>query len=106
MELNIIVDEFSMNINLPGDFLSTSHEIFDRLDRDMDQGIQLGRQWVKDPDRSQRCQIAAAKLLTALETDNKGLAMISAGYIISRLAGVRGVLIDNSGEMSGTEFIF
>lgn len=106
MELNIIVDEYSMNINLPDDFLSTSHEIFDRLDREMDQGIQLGRQWVKNPDQTQRCQMAANKLLTALETDNESLAMISAGYIISRLPGVRGVTIDNSGEMSGTDFRF
>ena len=106
MELNIILDEYSMNINLPAYFLSNSHEIFNRLDSDMNHGIQLGRVWVKDPDQSQRCQMAANKLLTALETDNESLAMISAGYILSRLPGVRGVIIDNSGEMSGTEFRF
>jgi len=106
MELNIIVDEYSMNLNLSGHFLSTSQEVFDRLDRDMDQGIQLGREWVQEPDQTQRCQNAADKLLTALETDNEGLAMISAGYIVSRLPGVQGIIIDNSGEMSGTEFRF
>ena len=104
MELNIIVDDYSMNLNLPEEFLASSQAAFDRLDTNLGQGVQMGREWVPDPDRRQRCQLAADKLLTALETDNEGLAMLSAGYIVSRLPGVQRVRIDNSGEISGTEF--
>ena len=104
MELNIIVDDYSMNLNLPEEYLNSSQEAFDRLDSRLEQGVQMGRDWVPNPDRRQRCQIAADKLLTALETDNEGLAMLSAGYIVSRLPGVQRVRIDNSGEISGTEF--
>jgi hypothetical protein len=70
----------------------------------MDGGVQIGRDWIDAPDRHQRCQIAADKLLTALETDNENLAMLSAAYIVSRLPGVTRVKIDDSGEIRGTLF--
>lgn len=104
MELNIIVDDYSMNLSLPDGYLEASGEAFDRLDRNMDLGVQIGRQWIEHPDPHQRCQVAADKLLTALETDNESLALLSAGYILSRIPGVRRVTIDNSGELQGTVF--
>ena len=104
MQLNIIVDDYSMNLEIPDDFLQASVDSFDRLDRSMDKGVQMGRDWLQSPDRHQRCQIAADKLLTALETDDQGLAMLSAGYIVSRLPGIVRVHIDNSGEIRGTMF--
>ena len=104
MQLNIIVDEYSMNLNIPDEFLAASEDAFDRLDLSMDQGVQMGRDWLESPDRHQRCQIAANKLLTALERDDERLALISAGYIVSRMPGVTRVRIDNSGEIRGTAF--
>jgi len=104
MDLNIIIDDYSMNLNIPKTFMASSTEAFQRLDHSMNGGVQMGREWVQDPDRQQRCQVAADKLLTALETDNYQLALVSAGYIISRIPGVKRVRIDNSGEISGTLF--
>lgn len=104
MKLNIIVDDYSMNLNLPDGYLTSSVEAFDRLDRNMDNGVQFGRQWLEHPNPHQRCQVAADKLLTALETNNENLALLSAGYIFSRIPGVRRVIIDNSGELQGTVF--
>jgi len=104
MQLNIIVDDYSMNLELPKEFLESSQDAFDRLDTSMNEGVQMGRQWIPHPNRQQRCQFAADKLLTALETNNESLAMVSAGYIVSRLPEVRRVRIDNSGEMSDTRF--
>jgi len=104
MDLNIIIDDYSMNLNIPEDFIESSSEALQRLDDRMDGGVQMGREWIQNPDRQQRCQVAADKLLTALETDNRQLALVSAGYIISRMPGVKRVRIDNSGELSGTLF--
>lgn len=104
MELNIIVDDYSMNLTIPEEFLRVSRESFDRLDKNMDQGVQMGRDWLESPDNHQRCQVAANKLLTALETNDERLAMLSAGYIVSRMPGVAQVRIDNSGEVRGTLF--
>ncbi len=104
MELNIIIDDYSMDLNVPDDYLRDNAEAFQRLDRSMDRGVQMGREWIADPDRLQRCQMAADKLLTALETDDHPLALLSAGYILSRLPGVRRVTIDNGGEPAETRF--
>jgi hypothetical protein len=104
MKLNIIIDDYTMDLNVPEDFLEASAERFDRLDASMDKGVQMGRDWIDRPDRHQRCQIAADKLLTALESHDEKLAMLSAGYILSRLPGVVRVRIDNSGEVRGTLF--
>ena len=104
MQLNIIVDDYSMDLNLPEDFVASSAAAFDRLESGMLDGVQMGRDWIERPNRRQCCQVAADKLLTALETDNENLAMLSAGFIVSRLPRVRRVRIDTSGEISGTSF--
>ena len=104
MELNIIIDNYSMNLNIPDEYLTSSEEAFSSLDNTLDRGCQIGRDWVQSPDTHQRCQFAAGKLLTAIETDNESLAMISAGYIVNRLPGVQRVRIDTSGEMNNTTF--
>ncbi|MES9962022.1 MAG: hypothetical protein ABW116_00620 [Candidatus Sedimenticola sp. 20ELBAFRAG] len=104
MELNIIIDDYSMNLNVPDDYIASSGESFARLDSTMDQGAQMGQEWVPNPDRLQRCQLAADKLLSALENHNEGLAMLSAGYILNRLPETRQARIDNTGDPSATTF--
>ncbi|MES9855212.1 MAG: hypothetical protein ABW166_01225 [Sedimenticola sp.] len=104
MKLNIIVHDHSMDLEIPKQFIESSSGAFDRLDAEMDKGVQSGQEWLTNPDRHQRCQVAADKLLTALETDNQGLAMISAGYIVSRMPDIKRVRIDSSGVPNGTGF--
>ena len=105
MLLNVIADDQTLDLNVPPHLLTEARDFFDRMDVDMDAGWQMGRQWVERPDRHQRCQIAADKLLTALENQNRKLAVMMAAYILSRLENVSGVDIDTSGEMIGTEFM-
>ncbi len=105
MLLNVIADDQSVELNIPPALLTKAQDFFDRMDRDMDAGWQMGRQWVERPDLHQRCQIAADKLLTALENHNRKLAMMMAAYILTHLDNVSAVDIDTSGEMVGTEFI-
>ena len=105
MLLNVIADDQTVNLDVPPALLTEARGFFDRMDRDMDAGWQMGREWVESPDRQQRCQIAANKLLTALENQNQKLAVMMAGYILTRLENVSGVDIDTTGEMIGTQFI-
>ena len=104
MLLNLIVGDYSMNLEIPPHFLNEADELYSKMDKDMDAGWQLGKDWIKNPDPLQRCQIAADKLLDALETDNHSLALIAAGYILHRMPNVRRVHIDNNGEPTATEF--
>jgi len=104
MQLNIIINEYSMNINIDEAFITSSMDSFARLDEKMDQGIKLGPDWVENPTLTQRCQSAADKLLAAIEGHNEKLAMLSAGYILYRLPNTKRVKIDTSGEPANTVF--
>lgn len=104
MLLNVIIDEQSLDLHVPDGLILEAEAFFERMDRDMDGGWQISRSWVEAPDRLQRCQIAANKLLTALEKENRKLTLMMAGYLLSRMPGLKSVDIDTSGEISATHF--
>jgi hypothetical protein len=105
MKLNIIVDGRSNAFNVPDSLLEEAVDFFQKLDSDMDRGWQMSRDWVDHPTPEQRCQIAADKILTAIETDNDKLLMLMAAYILRTLPGVTGINIDITGDMNETEII-
>ncbi len=105
MKLNIIVDGRSSTFEVPDELVTGATDFFDRLDADMDKGWQMSRDWVENPTAEQRCQIAANKILTAIETENEKMLMLMAAYILRTLPGVKSVLIDNTGDMNETEII-
>jgi hypothetical protein len=76
-----------------------------KLDRDMDKGWQMSRDWVDNPDVEQRCQIVGDKMLTAMHNDNKKLLMLLAAYMLSRIPGIKGIRIDTHGEMMESELV-
>lgn len=106
MFLKAIVDEQVYTLNVPDQILRQGAGFFDQLDRDMDEGWQMSREWVETPDRLQRCQIVADKLLSALEKENERLGMMMAGYILSRLPNVDAVEFDLQGEIQNNQFRF
>jgi hypothetical protein len=102
MILNVIVADQTYPIEVAQQFLDEGEEFFAVMDRDMDKGWQLGRDWVDRPNRKARCQIAANRLLTALENQNPKMVLLMAAYILSRSPGVTRVEIDTSGEIQDT----
>lgn len=106
MRFKVIVGDQVYAVEVPEDLLREAGESHARLDRDMDRGWQMSREFVARPDRLQRCQIAADKLLTALMQGNESTAMLMAGYIALRMPGAVGVDVDASGEMQNTELLY
>jgi hypothetical protein len=105
MKLQVSVEDRSYNIEIPEEMLSEEgQEFFAKMDDDMDSGWQMGMEFIENPDKIQRCQIAADRLYTALDTENKTLAQLMAAYIVTRLPGVVSVDIDATGDMQLTEF--
>lgn len=104
MLLKAIIDDQIYELNVPDALISQAQPFFDRLDQDMDAGWQMSREWVEQPDRLQRCQIVADKLLTALESENQKLGLMMAGYLIARLPGVESVELDVQGEIQNNRF--
>jgi hypothetical protein len=105
MILKAIIDDREYSLNVPQAVIEQGEELFAKLDADMDKGWQMSREWVRNPNRVERCQIVADKLLTALEKENEKLGMLMAGYILSRMPGIDAVEIDIRGEIQNTQFV-
>ena len=105
MKLNIIVDGRSNAFEVPDSLLLEATDFFAKLDADMDKGWQMSRDWVEKPDAEQRCQIAADRILTAIDTDNEKMLMLMAAYILKTMPGIKSINIDVSGDMNETDLI-
>lgn len=106
MRFKVIVGEQAYAVEVPEDLLEEARAFHDKLDRDMDRGWQMSREFVERPDRLQRCQIVADRLLTSLMQGNQATAMLMAAYIALRMPGAIGVDVDAAGEMQNTEVLF
>ena len=69
--LKILIDEQERKFELSREMIDEAQEILAKMDRDMDKGWQLARQFIDNPSVIQRCQIASNRLLTGLHTGNK-----------------------------------
>jgi len=106
MHFKVIIGEQVYAIELPDALVREAFEFHAKLDRDMDRGWQMSRQFVAQPDRLQRCQIVADKLLTSVVNGNETTALLMAGYIAARVPDAIGVDIDDNGEMQNTELLY
>lgn len=105
MQLTIYINEKQQTFEISDSNLKEGEDFFKLMDRDMDKGWQMGREWVDCPNIIQRCQIAANKMLSAIATENETLLMLLVWYVVSRAPDVRALRIDTNGEMSETELI-
>jgi hypothetical protein len=106
VRFRVVIGEQVYAIEVPEEALRESAEFHAKLDRDMDRGWQMSREFVARPDRLQRCQIVADRLLTSITQGNQASAMLMAAYIALRMPGALGVDVDASGEMQNTELLY
>ncbi len=104
--LNVTLNEKNYAVNVPDGMLAEAEDFFRKIDADMDRGWQMSRDFVEHPDRTQRAQIAAHRLMLAMSTGNEILTQLLAGYILKHLPGVSGVVVDTEGEMGNTEIVY
>ena len=98
MILKVVIDDQLLELNVPEDFIGQAQDFFAKMDADMDRGWQVNREWVEQPDRMLRAQIAANKLLTALENEDHNLGRLMAGYIASRIPDIDTIELSPAGE--------
>jgi hypothetical protein len=103
MKLNVHIGDYSRQIDVPDAKLAEAEGIFAKMNDDMDKGWQMSRSWVDNLDARQRCQVAADRLLTAIENENDAMAMLMAGYILKTMPGIQGIYISVDGDMNQTE---
>ena len=106
MILNIRIEDQNYPVEVPDQIVVEAGDYFGKLDQDMDQGWQMSRNWVDNPNLEQRCQIVADRILGAIEHENsKSLVMLSA-YILSKMPTLKVLDISTNGEMQETIFEF
>ena len=105
MILKIVVDDQIYPITVPAEVISDASEFFDKIDKDMDNGWQMSRDWVQNPNQEQRCQIVGDKMLTAMHNDNQQLMVLLSAYVLARVPTANELRIDTNGEMLETELI-
>ena len=105
MKLNVQINENSYQIDVPDEMLFRAESIYEKMDKDMDAGWQMSREWVEELSSRQRCQVVADRLLTAIESDNEPTTMLMAGYIMTRMPGIETVQIATDGDINQTRLI-
>lgn len=101
--LNVVIDGNMYSVNVEEEILSSAADLFNKMDQDMDKGWTLGRDFVENPNITERCQIVGDKLLTAMEDENEQMKSMMAGYILSRVPDIMTLYIDNTGEIQETQ---
>lgn len=104
MHIKITVADEVYPLTVPDELLTEAQDFFAMLDRDMDRGWQMSREWVPSPNAMQRCQIIADRILTAIHKENQAMIGLACAYILKTLPGVTRVDIDASGDMTQTTF--
>jgi len=105
VELIIEFNDKCYSINVPERLPSEAREFFEKMDMDMSAGWQMSRWWVPDPDQTQRCQIVADKLLTAMSNNNEQSAQLMCAYILRAKPATKRIQINTDGEIQGNEFL-
>ncbi len=98
MILNTLLNDQQLTLNVPDQLIAQAEGFFARMDQDMDKGWQVNREWVEQPNAYLRGQIAANKLLTALENEDHKLGRLMAGYILSRFPDIQSLELSEQGE--------
>jgi hypothetical protein len=105
MNVTVEFDDKSYVLDVPAGLALEAVDFFEKMDRDMNCGWQMSRWWVPDPDQTQRCQIVADKLLTAMQNDNQELALLMCAYVLHQKPATRRIRINTAGEIQGNEFL-
>lgn len=105
MLLKVTLAEQLMELNVPDQLIEQAQDFFAKMDADMDKGWQVNREWFDHPDPYLRGQIAADKLLTALENEDHNLGRLMAGYILARFPDIQLLELSEQGEIRDHDLV-
>jgi hypothetical protein len=102
--LEVMFEDERHQVPVTAEDIAAGTALFARMDRDMDQGWRMGPEYVSRMDAEHRAQVAANRLMVALEQGNRAMCTAMAAYILYKLPDVVRVRVDSSGEPLETEF--
>lgn len=99
MIFNFNIDQESFGIDVPDELITEVAPILADMDKEFDQGCQMGRFWVEKPSDEQRCQVCANNLVNAMHSENKRMVYLMAAYILSKFPSLKGVTVNSDLEL-------
>lgn len=105
MILKVTIDEKIFPLEVEDEMMLNAQDAFQKMDADMNQGWQMSRMWVDYPNDVQRCQIAADKMLTAIQHENTATVGLMSAYILNKMPGIQVIDIDTTGDITLTEIV-
>lgn len=96
------VVEYDRNKRLPGH----QRQFLDKMDSDMDQGIELMNEKIESPDTIQRAQFVAMHLVQSLLQEHDAMTAASCAYLANRLPDLKQVKASEAGDMVSFHLVF
>lgn len=96
------VIEYDRNVRLPGQ----QREYLDRMDANMDGGVDINDEHIANPDGQQRAKFVAMQLVHALINDNEPMIAAMCAYLATRLPDLKQVKADEHAEQLTLELVF
>lgn len=78
----------------------------DKMDEQMDEGIEIDGEIIKQPELNQKIQFVSANLLEAMQASNEGLTSALCTYIASRLPDLKQIKITDDSEGVCIDLVF
>lgn len=96
------VVEYDRGMRLPGH----QRQYLDRMDSDMDQGIELAGQAIAEPDALERAKFVAMHLAQALVDEHDAMIAAACAYLASRLPDLKKLKVMQQGEDLMLDLVF
>lgn len=81
-------------------------QYLDKMDREMDQGIELAGERIEQPDQTQRAKYVANALLESIQSDNEPRIAATCSYLAERLPELKQIRADLKGDSFSIDLVF
>lgn len=96
------VIEYDRNKRLPGH----QREFLDKMDVDMQQGIEISGEQIPNPDLKSRAKYVAIHLVNAIVNEQDGMIAASCAYLASRLPELKQIKVNEQNDEFSFDLVF
>lgn len=96
------VIEYDRNVRLPGQ----QRSFLDKMDSDMDVGIELEGEKIIKPDQTQKAKYIAMHLVEAIVQDDESMIAALSAYLANRLSNLTQLRANQDNELFEIDLVF
>jgi len=94
--------QYDKNTRHPG----KQRQFMDKMDLDMDNGIEINGESISSPDKSQRANYVAMNLLYGIEKEDQGMISATCGYLVNRHSELNQIRSIEEGDKITMDLIY